>query len=285
MTIYVGLSGWTYAGWRGVFYPPKLPHKRELAYAAAHVNSIEINGTFYSLQRPSSFERWRDETPDDFLFALKGPRFLTHMKKLTGVEEALANFFASGVLALNHKLGPILWQLPPVLRFDADRMARFFSQLPRDTAQALNLARHHGPRLVGRSHLAIDRVRPMRHALEPRHDSFAEPESLALMRRYNIALVAADSSRWSRYESRTADFAYARLHGGEETYVSGYDDAQLRDWAGWVRREARGGRDVFVYFDNDAKVRAPADAIALAKLLKIRRQPGSICASGAPSIT
>jgi uncharacterized protein YecE (DUF72 family) len=268
VTIRIGLSGWTYAGWRGVFYPPKLPHKRELAYAADQVNSIEINGTFYSLQRPSSFERWRDETPDDFLFAVKGPRFITHMKKLAGVESALANFFASGVLALNHKLGPVLWQLPASFKFDADRMARFFAQLPRDTGQALKLAKQHDTRMAGRAHLAVDKNRPIRHALEPRHDSFNESASLDLLRRHNVAMVAADSSRWARYHADTADFAYARLHGGEETYVSGYNTAQLREWAGWVRKESAQGRDVFVYFDNDAKVRAPADAVALLRLLE-----------------
>ncbi|GIL40487.1 DUF72 domain-containing protein [Roseiterribacter gracilis] len=269
MTVRIGLSGWTYAGWRGVFYPPKLPQKRELAYAASQVNSIEINGTFYSLQRPSSFERWRDETPDDFLFAVKGPRFLTHMKKLVGVEAALANFFASGILALNDKLGPVLWQLPATFKFDAGRMAAFFALLPRDTAQARTLARRHEPRMAGRAYLKIDENRPLRHALEPRHDSFIEPASLELLRRHNIAMVAADSSRWARYHADTADFAYARLHGGEETYVSGYDDKQLREWARWVRRASKDGRDVFVYFDNDAKVRAPADAVALLRLLDL----------------
>jgi uncharacterized protein YecE (DUF72 family) len=271
VTIRIGLSGWTYAGWRGVFYPPKLPHKRELEYAAARVNTIEINGTFYALQRPSSFARWRDATPDDFVFAVKGPRFLTHMKKLIDIEEALANFFASGLLALDQKLGPILWQLPDRFRFDAARFERFFALLPRDTGEALALAGRHGPRLAGRAHLTIDRVRPMRHALEPRHDSFAAKDALALLRRYDVALVAADSSRWTRYEARTASFAYARLHGSEETYASGYDAAQLRAWASWARRQARGGRDVFVYFDNDAKVRAPADAMALLGLLHLAR--------------
>ncbi len=129
------------------------------------------------------------------------------------------------------------------------------------------MAKQHGVRLAGRSYLAIDARRPIRHALEPRHDSFNEPAALDLLRRWNIAMVAADSSRWPRYHADTADFAYARLHGGEETYVSGYDAKQLRDWAGWARREAKGGRDVFVYFDNDAKVRAPVDAVALRQLL------------------
>jgi uncharacterized protein YecE (DUF72 family) len=168
---YIGISGWTYAGWRGGFYPKGLVHKRELEYAAEHVNSIEINGSFYSLQRPTSYLAWGQRTPEDFVFSVKGPRFITHMKKLRGVEAPLANFFASGVLALGPKLGPVLWQLPPSLGFDAQRLADFFALLPRTTAQAAVLAEGHEERLKDRSWTRTDADRPLRHALEVRHAS------------------------------------------------------------------------------------------------------------------
>src|SRR6476646_11105848 len=147
----IGTSGWLYGPWRGVFYPPKLPHRRELEYLSSKLNSVEINGTFYSLQRPDSFRRWYVETPDDFTFAVKGPRFVTHMKKLSGVETPLANFYASGVLALADKLGPFLWQLPPNLGYDADRLAAFFARLPRSIGEAEWLARQHDDRMKDRS--------------------------------------------------------------------------------------------------------------------------------------
>src|SRR5688572_4977386 len=180
----IGISGWTYALWRGVFFPKGLPQKDELKYASRAFNSIEINGTFYSLQRPSSFRTWREQTPDNFVFSVKGGRFITHMKKLVGVETALANFFASGVLLLGEKLGPILWQLPPMLGFDPDRIANFFDLLPRDTQAAAKLARLHDERLKGRSHVEADADRPIRYAMEVRHPSFKTPEFVALLRKH-----------------------------------------------------------------------------------------------------
>jgi uncharacterized protein YecE (DUF72 family) len=282
----IGISGWTYAPWRGVFFPKGLPHRRELEYASRQVNSIEINGSFYSLQRPESYRGWYEATPPDFVFALKGSRFITHFKRLANVEVPLANFFASGLLGLREKLGPILWQLPPGFRFDRDRLQAFFQLLPRDTRAASRLARRHDARVENRTETRIDQPRPLRHAMEVRHESFETPEFVSLLRTHNIALVVADTAgKWPFLEDVTSDFVYVRLHGDEELYVSGYSEEALREWARKIRVWARGGnpagtrrvaapaparregRDVYVYFDNDAKVRAPFDAIALATQL------------------
>lgn len=284
----IGISGWTYAPWRGVFYPKGLPQKDELKYASRTFNSIEINGTFYSLQRPSSFQTWYEQTPDGFVFSVKGGRFITHMKKLVGIESALANFFASGVLALREKLGPILWQLPPSLGFHSDRLTNFFNLLPRDTAAAAKLAARHDERLKGRAYVKTDAKRPIRHALEVRHETFKVPAFVDLLRKHRIALVNADTAgKWPHIEDVTADFVYARLHGDEELYASGYSDAALDRWGKMFARWREGGepkvanrvgaslapkrasRDVYVYFDNDAKVRAPFDAAGLARRLGV----------------
>jgi len=270
--IRVGISGWRYPGWRGSFYPPGLVQRRELAYAAERLSSIEVNGSFYSLQRPTSYAAWRDETPEDFVFAVKGGRFITHLKKLAGVESALANFFASGVLALGPKLGPVLWQLPPSLGYDEQRLAAFFAQLPRTQGEAAALAAHHDDRLddqrVLTSPLPGLAEAPVRHALEVRHSSFATPALTDLLRHHDIAVVVADTAgKWPLIEQVTADFAYVRLHGAEELYASGYTPAALDTWAGKLRAWAESGADVFVYFDNDVKVRAPYDAMALLERL------------------
>jgi uncharacterized protein YecE (DUF72 family) len=186
----IGTSGWLYAGWRGSFYPPGLPHRAELEYNASTFTSVEVNGSFYSLQRPESYQRWRETTPDDFVFAVKGGRFITHLKKLSDVETPLANFYASGVLALAHKLGPFLWQLPPSLGFDADRLERFFDLLPRSTSAAVELASRHDARIApDRTSLKTDADRPLRHALEIRHASFATDTVTELLRRHDIAVV------------------------------------------------------------------------------------------------
>ena len=282
--IRIGISGWTYPSWRGVFYPKGLPHRLELAYASRRFSSIEINGTFYSLQKPASFQRWYEETPEGFSFAVKGGRFITHMKKLNEVGTPLANFFASGLLVLREKLGPILWQLPASFPFDEARLERFFDQLPRDTESAARLASRHDHRVAGRVWTAVDATRPIRHAVEVRHESFRTARFIRLLRRQDIALVFADAVGWPYIEDVTADFVYLRLHGSEELYASGYDDAALDEWARRVRAWAAGGqpadarrtvtespapsrRDVYVYFDNDAKVRAPFDAMNLAQRL------------------
>ncbi|MDT7577204.1 MAG: hypothetical protein QOH17_3537 [Pseudonocardiales bacterium] len=266
----VGISGWTYPPWRGVFYPKGLAHKRELSFAASQLSTIEINGTFYSLQRPTSFAAWYDQTPPGFVFSVKGGRFITHMKKLANVDTALATFVASGLLALRDKLGPVLWQLPPNLGFHPDRLADFFALLPRSTGEAAWLARKHDERIKDRALTTTDADRPMRHALEVRHDSFLVPAFLDLLREHAIAVVVADTAgKWPQIRELTADFGYLRLHGADELYVSGYTPESLDDWAGLVRRWRDTGHDVFTYFDNDVKVRAPFDAMALADRLRI----------------
>ena len=265
MAIRIGISGWRYKPWRGVFYPEGLPQRLELEYAARRFDSIEINGSFYSLQMPASYSAWRDATPDGFVFALKGPRYITHMLRLRDCEKALANFLASGPLRLGDRLGPVLWQLPASLRFDAGVLDAL---LPRDTGEALALARRRDvARMRGRSALAIDAVRPLRHALEPRHESFGSREALALLRRHGVALVAADTAgKFPYFDVATADFSYVRLHGGTQLYVSGYSKRELATWARRIRRWSKRG-DVCCYFDNDAKVHAPFDAQALMELL------------------
>jgi uncharacterized protein YecE (DUF72 family) len=280
-TVRIGISGWRYPPWRGVFYPPKLPQKRELVYAANIFRSIEINGTFYSLQRPEYFEAWAAETPDDFVFSVKGPRFITHIKRLKNVKAPLANFLASGVLRLGPKFGPILWQFPPNFRFDPKKLESFLKMLPHDTESAAALARRHDKRLSGRSALKTDAKRQLRHAMEIRHNSFVTPAFIELLRAYDVALVCADTVEWPRLMDVTSDFIYCRLHGSEQLYASGYDNEALDQWAARVASWARGEqpadaeliikpgesrmqpRDVFIYFDNDAKVRAPFDAQGL----------------------
>jgi uncharacterized protein YecE (DUF72 family) len=263
----VGISGWTYAGWRGVFYPPGLPHKHELEFASRQFNSIEINGTFYRLQRPENFREWYATTPGDFQFAIKGSRFITHMKKLKAVDAALANFFASGVLALKEKLGPILWQFPPQLGFNAERFEAFLAMLPQTTTAAAALAKQHDSRVSGRSYLRVEKQRRIRHAFEIRHDSFMDDAFFAMLRKYKAGFVVADTAGlWPYSEQTTADFVYVRLHGASELYTSGYGDEELDQWARLIRGWRR---DVYVYFDNDRKVQAPFDAIRLAERLGI----------------
>jgi uncharacterized protein YecE (DUF72 family) len=278
----IGISGWTYAPWRGNFYPPGLLQADELSYASRQVETIEINGTFYALQHSDSFARWYDETPEGFVFAVKGPRFITHIRRLREVETPLANFFASGVLRLEEKLGPVLWQFPPSFRFSAERLDHFFALLPRDTQAAAALAEHRSEWLADRACAKTQHRRELRHAIEIRHQSFLDPAFVALLRQHRVALVFADSMAWPYAEDVTADFVYLRLHGSEELYASGYSDealdhfaARIKTWAEGLepndaRRIApdvgpapRGARDVFAYFDNDAKVRAPVDARSL----------------------
>lgn len=282
----IGISGWRYEPWRGVFYPSDLPHRSELAFASRRFPTIELNGSFYSLQRPEHYASWYDETPNDFVFSVKGPRFITHMLKLRNVETALANFFASGLADLREKLGPFLWQLPPILAFDAERLERFFDLLPRDADQATRLARRHNDKVKGRVRIEYGAHRPFRHALEVRHPSFVDPAFVKLLRKHSIALVVADTAgKWPLAEDVTADFVYLRLHGDKKLYVSGYTNAALKQWATridcWRRgsepRDARRigspvrskrPRDAYCYFDNDAKVKAPRDAQRLIALLK-----------------
>jgi uncharacterized protein YecE (DUF72 family) len=264
----IGISGWRYPPWRGVFYPQGLRQTQELAFASRAFPTIELNGSFYSLQRPQSYRDWYAAVPDDFVFAVKGGRYITHMKRLRDVKPALANFFASGLLCLGPKLGPILWQLPPHFRFDAEVLRAFFELLPRTTHAVARLARQHDHRLVGRSQVdALGEDRPIRHALEVRHPSFDDPRYIELLREHGIASCVADSAGlYPVIEQTTADFVYVRLHGAKELYVSGYSDDELRQWAERIR-VWQTKRDVFVYFDNDVKVRAPFDARNLALIL------------------
>ena len=267
----IGISGWRYAPWRGTFYPPGLPQRLELQHASRLLSTVEINGSFYALQRPSSYAAWAADVPEDFLFAVKGGRFVTHMLKLRGVEDALANFFASGVLALGDTLGPFLWQLPPVLRYDRARLEGFFALLPRTTADAARLARGHTEKLTDRALTEPVSQGRLRHVLEVRHPSFADnPELAPLLREHDVGLVVADTAgRWPFLLDVTSDLVYVRLHGAQELYVSGYTDDELDTWAERVRRWADAGLDVVVYFDNDVKVRAPFDAIRLAERLGV----------------
>jgi len=292
MAIRIGISGWRYAPWRGVFYPEGLAQKDELAYASHQVPSIELNGSFYSLQTPGRYARWHAATPRGFLFSVKAPRYVTHIRRLRDAAAPVANFLASGVFELKEKLGPILWQLPPSLPFDAGVLEEFLALLPHDTEAARRLARRREARMAGRSSLATDACRPLRHALEVRHPGFADPDCIALLRRHGVALVVADTAgKWPLLEDVTADFMYLRLHGDKAIYRSGYGDAALRRWAARIRAWARGAepddarradgragprarrRDVYCYFDNDVKVRAPADARTLMKMLGLPMAP------------
>jgi uncharacterized protein YecE (DUF72 family) len=267
----VGISGWRYPPWRGVWYPRGMPQRRELEYSSSKLNSIEINGSFYSLQRPANYLTWHNGTPDDFVFSVKGGRFITHLKRLNDVEVPLANFFASGVLALGEKLGPILWQLPERHPFDADQLSAFFSLLPRTTFEALALAKKHDARLDDRDWLEPGPDRPLRHALEARHPAFIGESVAELLRANDIAFVTADTAgTWPQNRDVTSDFVYVRLHGAEELYSSGYTDQALDRWATDIRAWMDQGLDVYVYFDNDTKVRAPFDALGLAERLSIR---------------
>jgi uncharacterized protein YecE (DUF72 family) len=286
--IRIGISGWRYSPWRGVFYPRELAQRRELEYASRALPTIEINGSFYSLQHPLSYERWYRDTPAGFVFSVKGSRYITHMKRLRDIEAPLANFFASGIFNLREKLGPVLWQFPPNFRYDPGRLERFFALLPRDTEEGLALARRRDARLKGRSRLAIDANRRMRHAMEIRHESFLDESFVVLLRRYQVALVVADTARkWPYREDVTSDFVYIRLHGDKKIYTSGYTDKVLGRWAARIRAWSQGrepvdahriskarapkrrSRDVYCYFDNDAKVKAPVDAKTLIRKLRL----------------
>lgn len=286
--IRIGVSGWTYRPWRGNFYPSGLPQKRELAFAAAAFNALEINGTFYGMQTPASFLAWLSQVPAGFLFAVKGPRFITHMKRLRDCEAPLANFYASGPAALGRTLGPVLWQLPPNFRFDAAQLEAFFRLLPRTPAEVVALARRHDQRLRAPPWLEAEELPPLRHALEIRHDSFRDPAFIDLLRRFDIALVIADTVDWPCLMDLTADFVYCRLHGSEELYNSAYTDAQIESWAARIEAWSTGRpmtdghfvtgpardrlpRDVFLFFDNTDKLHAPEDAGRLMRRLGMER--------------
>ncbi|HEY4329614.1 MAG TPA: DUF72 domain-containing protein [Phycisphaerae bacterium] len=288
--IRVGISGWTYPPWRGTFYPAKLAQKNELAYASAMLPSIEINGTFYGLQRPKSFAAWHEQTPAGFVFSVKASRYITHLRRLREIETPLANFLLSGLLRLNEKLGPILWQFPPNFQFKPELFEAFLALLPATTLEATKLLKHCDERMKGRTWAEIDKDRRLRHAVEIRHESFANEAFVGLLRKYGVALVSADTAgKWPMLHDVTADFVYVRLHGAEELYASGYTEKALEAWAEKIRAWSRGGdaegaerigppaakraaRDVYVYFDNDVKVRSPFDAARLAVKLGLRER-------------
>lgn len=279
----IGLSGWSYKGWKGPFYPPDVSQKRQLAYASRQVTSLEINGSFYSLLTPEAYRRYYEETPEGFVFAVKGGQFITHSKKLKDVRAPLANFFASGVLRLEEKLGPVLWQFPQ-LAFDHDRVAAFLDLLPYDTAAAARLARRHDERVAGRAHTRTGATRRIRHAFEFRHPDMLTADIVRMLRAHGVALVFSHSGDWPYLEEVTAGFVYMRLHGAPRTYLSLYGD-QLGHWADRIRLWASGTeppdarritdrppprrktRDVYVYFDNDQQAHAPQDARALMQIL------------------
>jgi uncharacterized protein YecE (DUF72 family) len=285
----IGVSGWRYTPWRGHFYPPGLAQARELQHAARVFPSLELNGSFYSLQRPSSYAMWARDTPPGFVFAVKGSRYITHMLKLRNIDAALANFLASGLFELGDKLGPILWQFPPMLRFHPEVFEAFFEMLPHSTHEAAKIALRHDARLEGRASLAPGRNRRIRHAVEVRHDSFVNPDFIRLLRRHGIAWVVADTPKpWPLYEDVNADFVFMRLHGSTELFNSRYSEEELERWARFIdawrngseppdarricptRSRQSGGRDVYCYFDNTDKRHAPDNARRLMELLGVR---------------
>ncbi|WP_246845424.1 DUF72 domain-containing protein [Bdellovibrio sp. NC01] len=287
----IGISGWRYPPWRGTFYPEDLAQKNELYFASRQLSSIEINGSFYSTQSPASYKAWYSTTPDHFIFSVKGPRYITHIRRLNDIALPLANFFGSGVLHLKEKLGPFLWQFPPSFRLDEDKLANFFAHLPKTEKQAVQLAKKADRLDPDYPAAAATSQRHLRHAIEVRHHSFENPDFIKLLRDFNIALVLADTAgKWPYMEDATADFMYLRLHGDEELYASGYAPENLNWWSDRIKKWQAGSeprdaltmagpdphpqkRDVFVYFDNDLKVRAPVDAKSLMHLLHVDWKP------------
>lgn len=245
MTIRVGIGGWTYEPWRGTFYPAGLAHRRELEFAATKVGAIEINATFYGRQKPESYRNWAKAVPDGFKFSIKASRYATARKLLAEGKDSIDTFLGQGFTELGDRLGPILWQFPATKRFDADDFARFLDLIP-DTQDTV----------------------PLRHALEPRHESFRNPAFHALAKARNMAIVYADSDEFPMIDEPTADFAYARLQRSVEEVATGYDAKALEIWAEKARGWAKGGRDVFVFFISGAKVRNPAAAQALIERLE-----------------
>jgi uncharacterized protein YecE (DUF72 family) len=288
---WIGTSGWSYPGWNKRFYPATLPRRLVLPYLASRFNSVELNGSFYSLQRPSSYRKWYETTPSHFVFALKGSRFITHNKKLVDIAMPLANFFASGLLLLKEKLGPIVWQLPANARFDAEKLDAFFASLPGNMREAAQLARRHDARVNGRCWTSASAPnQPLRHAIEVRGPSFFVPALVRIARRHHVALVVSDAAGWPRVEDVTADFVYVRLHGRRRTYASRYSERELAFWAARIAAWRSGqeptdaqrivsrpvarrrSRDVYVYFDNDYEANAPNDALRL--VIQLQTLPG-----------
>jgi len=243
--IWVGIGGWTFEPWRGVFYPKDLAKTRELHFASRAVTAIEINGTFYSTFKPDTFKRWADETPEDFVFSVKANRFAVNRKVLSDAGPSIERFLTSGLSELKSKLGPILWQMAPTKKFDPEDFGGFLALLPK-TLDGLKL----------------------KHAVEVRHESFRSPDLIRLAKNAGAAIVFADSEKYPVIDEPTADFAYARLQRAEEKHPTGYAPAAIKAWATKAREwEGKKKRDVFVFMINGAKVRAPAAALALLKAL------------------
>lgn len=280
----IGVSGWNYDEWKGNFYPEGLPENVRLGHAASVFDTIEVNGTFYGLADPGTCRAWREAVPDHVELAIKGSRYITHMKRMGEPETPLANFFASGILEIGPNLGPVLWQLPARHRFDAERLDRFLALLPKDTIEAAELARGHDNRVEDAAYGNGSRHR-MRHVLEVRHQSFLNEEAVEILRSHGVALCFSHSAEWPYIEEITAGFVYLRLHGPRLLYASEYSEGELRVWAQRIEAWRGGGepgdaariteqepperreRDVYVYFDNTAHGYAPADAIRLTRLL------------------
>jgi uncharacterized protein YecE (DUF72 family) len=260
--IFVGIGGWTFAPWRGVFYPEGLPHAKELAYAATHLTSIEVNGTFYRSPGPAAFRKWAAEVPDGFVFSIKAPRFTTHRRELKDAGESISRFMGSGVLELGDRLGPLLWQFPPTKKFDETDFAHFLELLPGE----------------------IDGQR-LRHVVEVRHGSFCDPAFIRLLRRFDFAVVFSEHATYPAIPDATGDFLYLRLQKGDDSIRTGYLERDIGAWAARIKKWAGGEtpadltcidpekaearpRDAFVYFIHEGKVRAPAAAIKLLELLK-----------------
>jgi uncharacterized protein YecE (DUF72 family) len=268
---WIGISGWTFPGWRKTFYPEGLVQRKELEYASHRLSSIEINGTFYSLQKPSSFQGWYDATPENFKFAVKAPQFITHIRRLKEIEEPLSNFLASGILCLQEKMGPILWQFPPNVMLKDDRFEKFVRLLPTDTKRASQLAARHGSKMKGRSLVKTESVITLQHAFEFRHNSFLNKDFIAFLKEHNVAFVSAHAGGKAPFlEEPTANFIYVRLHGEGKGYSKGYPKKEISEWArkikGWTRT-----REVFIYFSNEAKAYSPNGALALQEMLGITR--------------
>jgi uncharacterized protein YecE (DUF72 family) len=285
--IHIGLSGWSYRDWVGRFYPEDLPSERWLSFVAERFDTVEVNRSFYSLLEPSTYRSWYENVPEGFIFAVKGSRYITHLKKLHDVQTPVANFFASGVLELGDKLGPVLWQLPGGWRFRPDRIRHFLSLLPATTAEAGALASRHDDRVrEAATDPPVDL--PLRHVLEVRDPSFFVPELLEILETSGVGFAISHSSSWPYTEDVVGDLAYLRLHGPGALYASPYSDDDLARWArlisGWAagehpgegphisspRRPREDGRDVFIYFDNDSGAHAPPDALSLKRMIENR---------------
>ncbi|HYX38997.1 MAG TPA: DUF72 domain-containing protein [Oligoflexus sp.] len=279
--IFIGMAGWAYDGWRGSFYPEGLKQKDELAHASRRVHSIEINGTFYSLFRPNSYLSWYEQTPPDFNFSIKGPKYITHERRLKDFQTPLSNFLASGILALREKLGCILWQFPPNMPFTVERFEPFLAALPHDMQTAANLGTGHSPWMEGRTYLEVQGNHRIRHAVEGRHPSFRDPAFVELARKYGVAIVVGDTAgRWPLIEDVTTDFLYLRLHADEVKYPDGYTKESLESWGHRIQTWSQGmqpedaavvvpgvppvmPRSIFAYFDNAVKETAPLNALSM----------------------